>query len=539
MKKTLLLSVLVTIISLHSKAQCAFGNFPPSFTANAGWTNGSWLAQKYTLANTATLTGLGLNSAAGSGIPFRMVIYTDASNVPGNLIAASNQATMALGLNVLSIPANTVIPAGTYWIAVLYNGSGPTTYSTGGTQMAYQPGSISSPPANNSVWTTGSSFQIDYWAVINSPTVTISGPTLACTGSSVTLTAGGAATYTWSNGAITNSISVSPTTNTVYSLVGIGSNGCPGASSTSLTSQVSPSVSIAGNTIICADSSLSQTVSGAVTYTWSNGATTPTILASPSSSTLYTVTGTDLAGCTGSASVAVTVNALPNLSQSGNNSLCTGSSLSQTVTGASSYTWNTGANTSTISISPTSNTVLSVSGTDANGCIGSSSMAITVNALPVLTVTSSSALLCIGETASLTVGGATSCTWNTGATGISFTGTPTLTTTYTLTGTDQNGCGNTASFTQSVAMCTGIQKSTTELSATIFPNPGNGIFELKISQPSETVTFKIFNSAGMPVKQENPVSANFKIDLTAYPEGLYYMILDTNQGRSIIKLIKE
>ncbi len=540
MKKILLFTVLVTFISFQTKSQCTFGSFPPSYTVNPGWTNGAWLAQKYNLASSATLTGLGLNSAANSGISFRMALYTDASNTPGNVVSVSNQGTMALGPNVLSLSAYTVIPAGNYWIVAIYGGSGPTTYSPGGSPIMYQAGSLSTPPANNSAWTTSSNYLIDYWAVINSPTVTISGSTLACIGATVTLTAGGASSYTWSNGTISNSLGVSPTTNTVYTVVGTGTNGCPGIASKSLTSHVSPTVNISGINTICAGSSLSQTVTGATTYTWNTGANTTTVLLSPPTNTVYTVTGSDAVGCTGSATVAVTVNPLPILSITGNTSVCVGSSLTQTVTGATTYTWNTGANTNTLLLSPTGNTVSSVNGTNANGCIGSYSRAISVNALPVLAVTSSNTLICAGETASLTVSGVTSCTWNSGATGLSFTSSPTLTTTYTLSGTDQNGCNNTASFTQSVNTCTGIQESHSEsVGITIFPNPGNGIFTLNTRLSAGILNVEIFNSVGVLVQTENVELNTGKIDLSNYPDGLYYVIIRSGQDQSVIKLIKE
>jgi gliding motility-associated-like protein len=70
---------------------------------------------------------------------------------------------------------------------------------------------------------------------------------------------------------------------------------------------------------------------------------------------------------------------------------------------------------------------------------------VTVNALPTVTATStpSSGAVCIGNNATLNGGGAVSYTWSGGVTnGTAFA--PTTTTTYTVTGTDANGCVNTA-----------------------------------------------------------------------------------------------
>jgi len=683
MKKHLPLLVLITLLTFKLKSQCTFGSFPPSYTLNAGWTNGAWLAQTYSLASTATLTGFGLNSAAGSGVAFRMAMYTDASGTPGTLVSASNQSTMALGPNIQSIPAYTVIPAGNYWLVAIYNGPGPTTYSNGGTPIMFQAGALSTPPANSSTWTIGSSYLIDYWAVINSPTVSISGSTLACIGTTVTLTASGAvSSYTWSNGAISNTISVSPNTNTIYTVAGIGTNGCPGSSTQSLTSHVSPILNITGNNNVCVGSSLTQTVSGATSYTWSNGANTNTLLLSPVTNTVYTVTGSDaagctgsasvgltvnplpilaitgthtlcigssltqtvsgatsytwsngantntlllsplsntvytvtgssIAGCTGSASVALTVNPLPTLAITGTHALCIGSSLTQTVSGATSYTWSNGANTSTLLLSPVSNTVYTVtgsdavgctgsasvaltvnplptlaitgahtlcigftltqtvtgannyvwntgattntislvplsstltvvSGTNANGCVGSSSTAVVVSPLPVLAITSSNTLICAGEEASLTVSGVTSNTWNTGANAITLTATPTITTVYKTIGTSSLGCVNSATFSQVVDLCTSVAKNQVDkIKISFAPNPSHGVFEVRLNSLTGNTTLEIYSFEGRFLAGRTLLDETTTVDLSSYSNGLYYVIVRSQNNQSVTKLIKE
>jgi gliding motility-associated-like protein len=86
-----------------------------------------------------------------------------------------------------------------------------------------------------------------------------------------------------------------------------------------------------------------------------------------------------------------------------------------------------------------------VTGTDGNGCVNTATKSITVNALPTVTATStpSSGAVCIGDNATLNGSGASSYTWSGGITnGTAFA--PTTTTSYTVTGTDANGCVNTA-----------------------------------------------------------------------------------------------
>lgn len=540
MKKILFALVLINFLTFTSRSQCSFGSFPPSYTVNPGWTNGAWLAQKYTLSTTATLTGLGLNSAAASAVAFRMAIYTDASNTPGNLVSVSNQGTMALGPNIVSLPSHTVISAGNYWIVAIYGGSGPTTYSPGGTSIAFLAGSMSTPPANGSSWNSGSNALIDYWAVINSPTVTVSGSTIACTGSTLTLTAGGATSYTWNTGTSGNNIMVSPTTNTTYTVFGTDANGCVGAASHSLISHTSPSLSISGNSSVCAGAGLSQTVTGAASYTWNTGANTNTVLLSPSTNTVYTVTGSDAVGCTGTASTAITVNSLPVLSITGNTAICTGATLSQTVSGASSYTWSTGAISSTLQVSPSTNTTYVVNGSDQNGCAGSTTVSITVNALPNLTISSTQPTLCLNETASLSLSGANTYTWNDGSTNPTLIINPTLTTTYSVTGMNINGCENTATFTQAVEMCTGINKQEqNNLQLTISPNPGTGIYRLTFDSVLENLTLDIYNSTGMMIKHDFQKSDLNEIDLSAQANGLYYLVVRLQGNQFMVKLVKE
>jgi len=542
MKKLLLFTLLINILSSQMKSQCTFGSFPPSFTINPGFTSGLWFAKKYTLASTATLTGLGLNTSTNPGVnPFRMAIYTDASSQPANLISATAQSTLLTGLNVLSISVPTVIPAGTYWIVAIYgNPSTPTSASLSSTPFLYQSGSLTTPPLNASTWTVGSNYNIDYWAIINTPLISISGSTNVCTGSAVTLTASGANTYTWSTNVSNSTVTLTPLTTTNYTVLGTSQAGCPGLSSITISVNPSPTLSVAGITSVCAGTTLTQTVTGATTYTWSSGATTNTVALAPSSNTVYSVNGTATNGCIGTASIFITAMPLPLLSISGTTAVCIGSSLSQTVSGALSYSWSSGVNSNTILLSPATNTVYSVSGTDINGCVGMVSESITVNPLPAISFTLSNTTLCAGGNGTINVSGVNTCTWNSGPTGLALAINPTVTTTYTVTGTDANNCINTATVSQIVAQCDGIVTQTrNEIRASIFPNPGNGIFELKINGINETTSFQIFSYNGMLLKNESLNSELTTLDLSSYPNGLYYVLVRSNTNQSVIKLIKE
>lgn len=171
-----------------------------------------------------------------------------------------------------------------------------------------------------------------------------------------------------------------------------------------LTLSISPAAICAGNS-----STLSATGSSNVNYNWLPGSLNGATQAiSPISSTQYTATATNtINGCVSSETVALVVNPLPNLSISGNTSICKGSSTSLFVSGATSYTWDSGANTSSISISPTVTTSYSVSGEDANGCVGSSFTSVNI-------VTSKNISGIITSTAGTTTGDVTLYKYTTG-----------------------------------------------------------------------------------------------------------------------------
>jgi hypothetical protein len=91
--------------------------------------------------------------------------------------------------------------------------------------------------------------------------VTVSDQTI-CAGQSATLTASGATTYQWSNGATGSSITVSPTTTTNYSVTGTttGCTSIPVSAQVTVTSLPNDSIFVSGNTI--------SALQGGATYQW-------------------------------------------------------------------------------------------------------------------------------------------------------------------------------------------------------------------------------------------------------------------------------
>ena len=155
---------------------------------------------------------------------------------------------------------------------------------------------------------------------------------------------------------------------------------------------------------ICNGESTTLTASGASTYVWNDGNTDNPRTVSPTTTTLFTATGTDSNGCTSSGGTTITVNALPTVEITGTLTYCAGSTTTLTATaGLSSYLWSTGATTQSINVTAGSYTV---TGTDSNGCSATSSAStVTETPLDVATVVYDSSSYCQMPTGALAVDG--------------------------------------------------------------------------------------------------------------------------------------
>lgn len=293
-------------------------------------------------------------------------------------------------------------------------------------------------------------------------TLTVTGSSTLCSGSTATLTAGGTGftTYTWSTGPLTSSIAVSPTITTTYTLTaGTATAGCTYSDTHLLTVYATPTINISASPAsgsVCPGETATLTASGATTgYTWTPAvtfSTMPTIFVIPLTTTTYSVIGMNgLGGCT---------------------------------------------NTNTVTV--------------------------TVNPKPSLTLTASSSVTCVNNSVTLTgspVGGVYSGPNVTGSTFNSPTA-GTFTTTYTYTNSTTT-CTNSTTRTITVSLCTGLSELTTESSQLlIYPNPNNGNFTIIGPDPG---TYTIINSIGQFVK-EIKVEKETEISISNLAEGVYYLV---------------
>ena len=238
--------------------------------------------------------------------------------------------------------------------------------------------------------------------------------------------------------------------------------------------------------------------------------------------------------------------ALPALGAvSGVNQLCANAGANiysvAAVPGATAYSWGlpvgwTGTSTTnTINATPGSSGQFSISASNLCGISPAQTLSVTVNALPVITASTSNTQLCIGESATLTAGGGNTYTWNPGGAGTSIIISPTVNTTYTVTGTDANTCQNFTMFTQNVINCSSTSIAKSEASALeilISPNPFHSEFSLSGEYRGKAV--EIYNATGQKVISLTTLEKEIFVDMTNYESGIYFIKI----GAAVKKLIK-
>ena len=298
-----------------------------------------------------------------------------------------------------------------------------------------------------------------------------------------------------------------------------------------------PSPSISGNAVICNGAFVTLNASGAGSYTWSTGSNASSITVNPSSTTIYTLQGSNNQFCSGSSVKTVTVNALPTVQILGPNQICMGSTVVLTATGALTYTWNNGSNSNSISISPTLTGNYQLNGIDANGCFGSGSKTITVNALPNLSVTATKTLVCRSETTTLTASGAATYTWSNQANSPTIVFSHSIAGTYifTVTGTSSVGCQNQNTIAITVSCVSGIQNNSLLSNALLlYPNPNNGSFNVDLS--SQSAYLFMYNNLGQLVYSRS-LSEGANLLQTNLAVGIYYYQIQINDQTASGKII--
>lgn len=262
----------------------------------------------------------------------------------------------------ITIPNVTAANAGTYSLAITYNGR------------------------------TGDALFCNL--VVNSkPTMTVTTDTI-CVGEMASISASGASSYNWSTTQTTATIDVSPTVTTPYSVTGTTVWGCKDSAQTQVVVYNNPVITITPS-VICSGDSAIAFAPNALSYSWDNGLGTDTIVKPiVDLQQHYMLTVVVPGGCRDSALLTVNPNPIVTCSAT---EICAGQTSIVSASGANTYNWSNFQTGATISVSPMSNMVLSVDATDLNGCKGSAQTTVVVHPTPVSSFQPNETLVTIEE----------------------------------------------------------------------------------------------------------------------------------------------
>jgi gliding motility-associated-like protein len=336
---------IVSVLTPSSNSLCVGGSV--ILTANSNEGNYLW-------SNGATTNTVSVNSPS---------ISVTSTNACG-----SSQATQTLNivpLPTLTLSANAVSLCSGQTATVQANTNTPVTYtwSTGvnTNSASLNSAGVFSCNISNVCGNASESVTVTIGTL---PSTTASATqTLLCSGQTATLSTSGSGAYLWSNGATTQTTSVSnPGVYTVTL-----TNSCGSAmSSVTINVQASPTVAISASspTICSGQTSTINAISNADNYLWSTGSfTNTTVVNTPG---VVTVTVSNSCGAA-TASTTVVSNVFPILNlTSSSTTICPNETATLSVTGGSApYTWSNTSNTS--SVVTTNGGTVAVSNTNACG----------------------------------------------------------------------------------------------------------------------------------------------------------------------------
>jgi hypothetical protein len=451
--------------------------------------------------------------------------------------------------------------------------SGPTTFCQGGDVTISAPLGFS-----NYVWNTGETARSivvrttgNYWCVVTDangcsnrsdtvrvnvfpsalPIVTISGPLTFCEGGSVTLTApAGFSGYLWSNGATTQTVTV--TESGSYTVSVSDGNGCTGTSTevdVTVYAKPTPTLTVVNGTFCTGDSATVSAPAGYVNYTWvsQNGVsygTSRSIVVKASDDIFCQVV--DVNGCAGvSDTVKLTMNRVqtPVVTVNGPTTFCEGGAVTLTAPeGYTSYVWSNGVVGRTITVDRAGEYFVTVANQTCPAV--SAKTSITVNNLPAVPT-----IQRMGDVLSANSTAATAYQWI--RNGVDMPGaankqlTVNLPGTYRVRITDANGCENTSEGFD--VILTDVNDDVVaghQAALRVSPNPTNGRFTIEtIVSEAGPVRIELVNALGELVMtlNETSVAGNFRatVDMGTLSAGAYNVVVSAGNQRWVARMVRQ
>jgi gliding motility-associated-like protein len=355
------------------------------------------------------------------------------------------------------------------------------------------------------------------------PSISKSNDTAICTNSSVQLFASGGGTYSWTPATLLNNANISnpvatPAATTDYNVTITNQYGCLDSAKVLVTVNPRPAISVSNDTTICQNSPVTLFASGGNSYQWIpassvDNASSPSPSATPATTTVFHVSITDSYACVYDDSVKISVIQPPAFSVSQDKSMCKSESVQLNASGGNIYEWwpETNLNDPNINdplAAPDSTTTYSVIIKDST-CNFSDTLStnVIVHNTPVITATHDNDITCSFASSQLNASGGKNYSW-TPASGLDNFGisdpvaSPTETTVYTVTGTDQYGCSSKDTVTVKVNF---VGKGLYVLPNSFTPNNDglNDCFGIQRWGQVTDLDFSIYNRFGQKIFHTN------------------------------------
>jgi hypothetical protein len=426
-------SATVTINAVPSAPTVTVTNNCGSSTLTASNTTGnlSWNTTPVSTGSSITVTNAGTYSVTQT--------IGNCTSVPTSGIAAPKAVPSAPLITVANNCGSTTLSVAAGTNTYTWN----TVPATTGTSInVTAPGTYTVTATNDVSCSASASATVTVNAIPATPVITV----VNNCGSTTLSVAAGSNAYSWNTTPATTGTSINVTTPGTYTVTATTAANCSASASTTVTVNAVPSAPIITVVNNCGSTTLS-VAAGSNTYAWNTVPATTGTLINVTAPGTYTVTATNAANCSTSASATVTVNAVPATPVITVVNNC-GSTTLSVPAGSNTYSWNTTPATTGTSVNVTTPGTYTVTATTAANCSASASATVTVNAVPatpVITVVNN-----CGSTTLSVPAGSNTYSWNTtpATTGTSVS--VTIPGTYTVTATNAANCSASASATVTV-----------------------------------------------------------------------------------------
>ncbi len=395
------------------------------------------------------------------------------------------------------------------------------------------------------------------------PIITITGPSALCEGESAILTASGGQSCSWYIGnqliGSSYSIEINPTTSNWYKALVTGAMPTQCQSKDSIFVVVNPRPLVViqpASADICKGSEVTLAASGANSYVWNNGMTGAVISVTPETNQVFSVTGTNLAGCSSAATASITVRPIPIVSLSGllpvycpndpPDSLiglpAGGSFIGPLINGNIFDPQQAGAGYHSLYYQLT----------NTDGCTGKDSLMVRVIDFDQTINLGADQLICPHESVTFDAGsGFEYYFWSTGqnTSQISVSGAtiPAGTTKIISVAAGTEGCVATGRVLVTVRddCYTGINENAkTDQLADIYPNPAKGIINIRFNEAVNGLILQWYDTKGQMIWQEKnnqfyKAAETLQLNVSNKISGLYTLLMIHDNGRFTRQIVIE